>query len=482
MMVCENLDGDSACLKAFALTCKTICEWALTIHSVSMMIDLSSGNTQVIWKVVSHLLTQANDTTVQVPQVVIQNTGDAFADRVIKLASNFKTLKLRLINNHGIQHSILTSLYTQCMSLVSAVEPPTMYGAQSWGLKFTRGRTNDLLRFLLRVTRHLHTLEMEGSLYWIGQTDVNDMCPVLHTLRLVDIVNPSIPRSCCHFIRLPTLRRLELVRMEVTSTTLRHIGTNRHVVSLHFVDCVVTKSALTKAVRACRQLVTFEYTLNTTLWSELPSVEKEYDIAELLYQFSKHHKYTLKHLTILSMQAKVRDRCHYADELSQLSVLKTLAVNHEHLHPRYFDTHTHPQCEARRNQQKGYMYPTNPTQPSELILSLPRSLQRLELHVCREIPLTVTLLNVLHHLVIKRQTEPLGWFWPSGLRCIKVTFEQSRLTQHERNQLATLSAHLGGFNYQQATSSSKLCATSPRCIWEARQTVCHGTSPARWRY
>lgn len=318
-----------------------------------------------------------------------------------------------------------------------------MFGAGSWKLKFIRGYINDLLRFFLRVARHITTLEMEGSLHWMSGTNVPGMFPTLHTLKLVGIVNTSLPRACCYFIRLTTLRTLQLVRMEVTSGTFSHLGiAELFIISLQFVDCLATTNDLSKADRACRELETFTYRLSARLWT---FTMQQYDIAELIYHLRKHHKSTLKHLTILTMGVQVRDRCHYADDLSQFKVLLSLIINHDHLHPRHFGI-TPKQCQMRRLQQQ-YLLTSldqNPKSVVELLLLLAPSLQRLELHVCEKTQMTRDLLNVMYHMVTNGLLP--------DLRNIKVIFEHARsfLTRDEKDQLAALTAQLCGLGREQA--------------------------------
>ncbi|KAF9700922.1 hypothetical protein EKO04_000105 [Ascochyta lentis] len=438
--VCRYLSGDPASLSALARVSRKIQPCAFEVLMNNCTIDLSSGDTQIIHNVMAHLFSLAHNVTVPPPNVAIESTGSLLVDDLVKHASKFKTLKLCVADRHGITSTVSGPVLTKYMSAVQVLERATMYGAKSWKSKFTRGKMEDLLRFLLRVTRHIYTLEMESSLYWMGQTEMKGMCPALHTLKLVGITNKSLSRNCCYFVRLPTLRQLEFARMSLTHSTLLFLGTQLYVTTLRFVDCWVATMTLGKAIRACRTLETFEYSLSAEHCPQLNLTVHQYSLYDLISVLATNHKDTLKHLTILDLDAQVGDLCHEPDALSQFTVLKTLAINHDHLHPRRVDN-AHATCSCYR-----LAYIT----PATVLLSLPPSLQKLELQVCNKTFITGTLLDVLQNM------QTAGAL--PNLCTVKTVFERTRAppSDEERQVLRFLRHSLNGRGRSRAMQDAAL--------------------------
>ncbi|KZM28852.1 uncharacterized protein EKO05_0008558 [Ascochyta rabiei] len=213
--ICRDLISDSERLPALTRVSRNIRRRAFEVLMNNCTIDLSSSRNQIIHSVMAHLFALVHDTTVPVPDVAIESTGDPLVDKLVKYASKFKTPKIDAFDRHCIRSTVSGSVLLQYISAVQVLESATMYGAKSWKSKFRRGKMEDLLRFLLRVTRHISTLEMGRSLEWMGQGGIQGMCPMLHALKLDCIIRQSFSHKCCNFIQLLTTKMLEFTRKGV---------------------------------------------------------------------------------------------------------------------------------------------------------------------------------------------------------------------------------------------------------------------------
>ncbi|KAH6642811.1 hypothetical protein C7974DRAFT_421039 [Boeremia exigua] len=430
LLICHHLDGDAKSLKNLALTSRATRDCALVVHKQNSLIDLSTGSAKVVHKVMAHLLALASDSAAIPPISTIASTGDPFADTLLKHASNFTSLKLDNIDTlREDKIWINDKVLGQYMSLISKLAPVTMYGAQIWRKRLLEGDIRDLLQLLLRVARHITTLEMSGSLEWMAQTDVRGACPALRTLKLVGIHNYTMERTCGHILRVPTLEVLEFARMDVSIFTLDFVDTAHKlsISSLHFLECYVSPKALEKAICACRTLETFRYTL---CWEKPAPALTHYNIARLIKNLASHST-TLKHVTILTSGVLLRNTYRDSDGLAQLEVLRTLAISHDLLHPLHV------------NADAGRRKPRQLKKLSKVLLSLKPSLQRLELHDCDKTSVTKTLLDVMHQMA---DVSPLP-----NLCTIKVVSEPPRHPlPHELQELEDLTRRIGGLGRSQA--------------------------------
>lgn len=436
--ICRYLADDAVSLSALARVSTRTYDCAAAILKYNQTIDLSTGKTQVIHNVMAHVFALAHDENAKLPNVAIESTGDPFVDSLIKHVSNFKFLKLYVNDRDGVTSTVSSSVLKEYMSAVRFLESAETYGAKSWKSKFDRGKMEDLVRFLLRVARHITSFEIGGALYWMAQTSMTGMLSTLRTLKLVGIVNPSLTRSCCQILKLPTLEVLEFARMRVTVQTLQHLKGEVSVTSLHFVECWVAKGALNKMIKACGELDTFEYTLSAEIWSTLTGF-KQYSLAQLISALSVR-KETLKHLTILDPDCQARDRCHDASQLSSFAALKVLTINHDYLQPRHFGMVVSIEDFYRHHYP--FIHPLHKMKtPTAIFLSLAPSLQRLELQICDKTLVTRTLLEVLKSM--ENDSEILH-----DLRTIKVTFERSHRfnLSRDRTELTALYAEYPRLN------------------------------------
>jgi hypothetical protein len=376
--VCEHLDPED--LRELALVYHSTSSYARGIINNNIYVDLSSGKVQGVHRVMAFLISQAHSTT-QPPNVAITSTGDVFTDRTIKFAFCIKTITLSLRSTKSVAAPVTDQqLKRQYMWLASHLEAPNTTGANSWDFEFCRGGMDDMMRFLLQITCHVTTLEFRDSLQWMTPAITHGLYGGLRTLKLVDINGSWVPWNCTHFARLPSLKTLEFASMEVTMKSVQMLGNNLSVSCLRFTNCHVTTFALIRAVHMCTALKEFEYSLGHTFWTH--GVSKDYDLARLLCELRSRHAITLTDLTIRTVRCHVADRCHYAEEIAQLTALKTFTINQDF---RHFLPHNVclRDCFQRYHPQSTLFtanYSEPPT-PAEIFLSFPNSLEKIDFHV-----------------------------------------------------------------------------------------------------
>lgn len=373
--VCNYLDPAS--LKALALVCRSTSQCARGMINSEIHVDLSSGKVEGVHKVMAFLVSQGQS-TMQPPNVAIASTGDAFTDRVIKFASCIKTITLSVPSMNGIDAPV-TNQQTkrQYLWLVSNLETPNTTAAESWDLKFSRGEMDDMVRFLLQIARHVTTLEFRDSLLWMKSTSTQGMCECLRTLSFVGLNNvwdTAHFAQLAHFARLPSLKTLEFVSSWIPS--VQSFGNNLSVSHLRFNNCQVITSALINAVQMCTALMEFEYSIGT-----LRKYPREYSLARLLFELRVHHATTLTNLTIRTERYLVADSCHYAEEIAQLTALRTLSINQDFFHLTHnISSHL---CHWYYRLQ-GPLFTANhryPPTPDEIFRSLPSSLETINFHI-----------------------------------------------------------------------------------------------------
>jgi hypothetical protein len=381
IFICEYLAGTPS-LQALALVCKDTSHCALHVYNKNKVIDLRSGDAQVCNALFARLFSSANQAA-QPPNCTFRSTGHVLTDKLVQFVSPYKTLKIRLHDMHGLRAPVTGQQLQQYMSIVAHLEPQTMYGANSWERKFKHGGIGHHLRFLLRMAQHITTLELDGSVLWMNQTDMQGTCAGLQTLKFVGLGNSAFPRNCTYFISLSSLRTLEFASMRISLETIQHIDPHWSITSLRFVDCHVSEQALTGILVASGPLETFEYSLDGAIWSSGLSRPREYNIAKAIYDLRRHNT-TLKHLTLRILRARVRNMCHYVEGLAQLTALKTLSMEQDHIHsiPHHVSARV---CNEKYERQRDTLFVGDqkaPPDPVKLLASLPDSLQRLELHAC----------------------------------------------------------------------------------------------------
>ena len=216
LMICANLD--SADLKALAMTCSSIQKCASNIHSTNMTINVTTSGIAVYHKVFAHLLSAANDASTELPQCSFDTTGDVTTDRVIQLASSFKVVKLRLFRSTGASTHVSQQLAQQYASLLTRLEPgnPTI-NTNFWAIRFRNDEIEYLVHLLLKVARHLDTLEVAGISIWMREPGLSGWCAGLRTLRLNGILEDILYEGWDDIFNLPSLTTLEFVSMSITS-------------------------------------------------------------------------------------------------------------------------------------------------------------------------------------------------------------------------------------------------------------------------
>jgi hypothetical protein len=393
IFICEYLAGTSG-LQALALVCKDTSHCALEVYSKNKVIDLRSGDAQVCDALFARLFSSASQAA-QPPTCTFRSTGHVLTDRIIQFASPYKTLRIRLYDRHGIRAPVTDQQLQQYMSIVPHLKPRTRESAKFWECQFKRGIIGYYLQFLLKITQHLTTLELDGSLLWMIQIDTRGTFAGLHTLRLVGLGKHALSRECAYFINLPSLRTLEFASMTIEPDTIQHMDAHSSITSLHFVDCHVAQDALTIILAACGPLETFEYSLNGAVWASELSRPWGYKMAKAIYDLRRHST-TLKHLSLRILRAQVRNMCHYVEGLAQLTALETLSMEYDHIHSvqhhisdrlcneRYARQLCNEEYELQREMNRFVGHHEVPPTPVELLSSLPNSLQRLELHNCDE--------------------------------------------------------------------------------------------------
>jgi hypothetical protein len=399
--VCKYLDPAS--LKALALVCRVTSPCARGMFNSEIHVDLSSGKVEGVHKVMAFLISQGHSTT-QPPNVAITSTGDVFTDRVIKFASCIKTITLSVPSTNGIAAPVTNrQIKRQYMWLVSNLEALNTIGAESWGLKFRRGDMDDMVRFLLQIARHVTTLEFGDSLLWMKPTSAPGMCECLRTLRLVGLSNSC---NSAHFAQLPSLETLEFASMEVTMRSVQPLGNNLSVSCLRFTNCHVEIFALMTAVRMCTALKEFKYLLGHT---SLVLNPRNYNLALMLFHLRVHHAATLTNLTIHTEQCSVTHSCHFAEELAQLTALRTLSINQDFLH---FSPHNVSDRICNRSYRcRRSLFTANhasPPTPAEIFLSLPTSLENINFHVSSQFQVPIRALQLLSE--VSKEGDPLERF------------------------------------------------------------------------
>lgn len=172
LLVCEYLEGDAGSLEILALVCWKTRACALEIHKRHPVINLIPGNGQVIHRVLTDLQLQADDITLIPLNITIVSTGGQSADRVLKFASSFTTIRIRFIHIHDLAVQVNQHALHWYMLLASRLEPYPMNGTMSLYQRLPYGDTNDLVRLLLTATQHITTLEMEGTLDALNQNSL----------------------------------------------------------------------------------------------------------------------------------------------------------------------------------------------------------------------------------------------------------------------------------------------------------------------
>ena len=377
--VCKHLDLES--LKALAFVCRSTSPSAREILNKNIHVQLTTGKVQGVHNVLAHLIIQACSTT-QLPNVAITSTGDEFTDRILKFASYVKAITLSMPSTNGTASPVTNQqLKGQYMWLVSNLDIPDTVGAESWDSKFRRGSMENMLYFLLRIARNVTTLEFGGSLLSMAPTFTQGICDNLRTLRFVGLSNNSwVPSTYAQFARLPLLETLEFVSMSVKIQSVHNLGNNLSVSRLRFVNCHVMTVALAAAVQMCNALEEFEYTLDHTFLQR-----NDFNLARLLYQLRTHHTATLTNLTIRS-DRYLLGRYHHAEEIAQLTALRTLSMNYELL--LFGNQNGGPQHYQNYRAQKAFFTADHRYPPTavEIFLSLPSSLETINFHICPKSP------------------------------------------------------------------------------------------------
>lgn len=385
------LVNDYSSLCALVIVSRDLHDCAAEILKPCRILDLSDGVTDNIESVLGNLYSLATDVTAAVPQVGFRSTGSGLGNDIVRHASRYKTLKVSLRNPFGMSFEeahISDTDMSKFELMMKMLAENSRYNNKAWKTSFSAGDMGASLRLILHTMRHITTLELGGNMNYLPRK-MENMRHTLRTLKLVGITNRPLPPHCCRLANGSDLIALEFSAMCITSPSLTGFYMNFSITSLRFTQCYVSTNALTRVIKACKELVTFEYSLSASHWVVKHAHPcHQYHMGQLLSDLSSHGN-TLKNLTITDPDGAVRLHCNHVGSLAEFSVLEALAVNYEHLEPhRYF-------CRSKQPDSDGVYDHVNAV---DTMWRFPPSVQTLRLHRCDEVSVINTLFKAVDYM------------------------------------------------------------------------------------
>lgn len=376
LLIFAYLVNDYSSLCALVLTSRCLVDCARELLRVCRTLDLSSGFTDDIEPVLEHLFALATDTTAPVPQVAFTRARSTLGDRLISHASRYKTLKINFHGRnsqprHGTQ-PVSSENMINFELMMRLVADNDHYDISTWRRNIQARVAETSLRLLFHTARHLTRLEVEGSTSNILPWSMQGILEMLCTLKFINIENNKLPKALCRLVSRSSLLTLEFSNMSITSKFFEHFVYTLSITSLRFEDCWVATSALTRAIKACRDLKTFEYTLSISRFDAQPYGTRKYHVGKLLGDLRLHAR-TLKCLRVVKPGVPSLSSgadCNHLGSLVGFGVLRTLTVNEKFLAPHQ------PVCSIG---QHGL---SSNASSIAVLYKLPQSLQKLNLHQC----------------------------------------------------------------------------------------------------
>jgi hypothetical protein len=407
-----HLANDYTSLCGLIIVSKSLYDCALEVFRTCRILDLSTGLTDNIEAVLENLYLLAMDDTAVTPQVSFTRTSSTLCDDIVRHAFRYKILKICFEDRYGAvgdntQPHINRGDMYKFEFMMRALAGNDSYDARTWRRKFSTRVADASLRLVLHTMRHITTLELGGStncLPW----KIEGMLQMLRTLKLTGITNSKLSRHCCHLAAQPGLFALEISDMCITSKFIGFFREKLSITSLRFTRCWVATNALTRIIKACNKLATFEYSLKASHWEAQSVHRRQYHIGQLLNNLHPH-RVTLKNLTILNLDATVMAwHCNHVGSMAKFTVLETLVVNQKHLATHRYFCRIDQADPAQINRYADVV---------AILSKLAPSVQTLSLHRCSE----TSIINML-----SRVEECMGLVdLLPNLRTLEVTFAQN---------------------------------------------------------
>jgi hypothetical protein len=410
-------DGET--LEALALTSRHTTQSALMRYSDRRIIHVSADHAVALHTFFSRLSSLANS-DLQPPDVAIIGTGCTLTDNTIRHASVFKTLKLHMPFGYHMyapeDKHIDSRLVDHSLSLASQLDldASTVYRVPGWQYSLYCTSIHMLIRRVLRFAEHIHTLELKESHTWMSDVlNAWSLFPNVRTIRFSHMGAIILCQRSYDLLLLSNLRKLEFTASYITCQ--REKGQSLMVASLHltvtnlqFTNCYAEMCPMGDFIYACIKLEKFKYTL---LWEYCQKGLPDFDLMKLVHALLQH-KDTLRHLTIRSLDFRITDldfgitdRCLFLKEIGRFEVLESLVINQEHLHLEHKSGSSLLCQEQGGKQKQGRIFEPAYPEPRVIMLALPASLQRLEVHLCDVTVMTEVLLDVMQHLKNDRESK-----------------------------------------------------------------------------
>ncbi|KAJ4313286.1 hypothetical protein N0V94_007012 [Neodidymelliopsis sp. IMI 364377] len=421
--VFKYLIDDHSALQTLAHASQHLHSCALEVLNASRILDLSAGYTDYIEDVLENLHQLANNSTTVDLEVDPQGYWDTISDNVVLQASRYETLKVCFDDREGAtrRSPISRSNMFKFESVMSRLSNKSRYNTDTWRHRFSTRLADASLRLLLHTMRHITTLELGGSLSVLPwDLSGSNMLEMLRHLKLYAITNSRLSKLCCCLISERNLMTLEFSDMSITPKFLQHFSFSNQlsITSLRLTECWGSVAAITRMIKACANLETFEYSLGASHWTTE------------LNHFSYHHLYlllrelptrALKHLTIHNSGVILENfQCNHVGSLVRFLVLESLTLDWRLVAPHQL------MCRAEYGASLEL-------DAFDILSSLAPSLQALTLRECEEASVIATLSQLVESI---EQNNILP-----NLRSVRVTIVlkgSTTVSKRKRRQQRTL--------------------------------------------
>jgi hypothetical protein len=379
--VFKHLIDDHSALQTFAHASPHLHSCALEVLNASRILDLSAGYTDYIEDVLENLHQLADNSTTADLKADPKGYWDTISDNVVLQASRYETLKVCFEDREGAtrRSPISRRNMFKFESVMSRLSNKSRYNTDTWRHRFSTRLADASLRLLLHTMRHITTLELGGSLNVLPwDLSGSDMLEMLRHLKLYAITNSKLSKLCCCLISERNLITLEFSDMSITPKFLQHFSFSNQlsITSLRLTECWGSVTAITRMIKACANLETFEYALGTSHWTTELTHFSYHHLFQLLRQLPPR---ALKHLTIHSSGVVLKDyQCNHVGSLVRFLVLESLTLDWKLVAPHQL------MCRAQYAESLEL-------DAFDILSSLAPSLQALTLHECEEVSVMATL-------------------------------------------------------------------------------------------
>lgn len=229
----------------------------------------------------------------RIPPLQIATTGNDFGDNIIKLASKFKTLRIRFVTRHGrftpgiqpMPRATVNDFRSALQALTRKAPKDTI----SWGKHYVLRKADASMQFIFQALRHVTTLHLGGStncLPW----DITDAMENLENLQFIGVTNANMSRNCILLAYRPAFNMLEFLNIAITVGFLEFFPGTCGITAtvLQFNNCWVPAKGVERIVKAFENLVTFEYSFKATLSEAQPYWLRRWQLGQFVSTLCRH--------------------------------------------------------------------------------------------------------------------------------------------------------------------------------------------------